>query len=106
MLGVKNLWLEGDSKNIIDYLNEKNEPTWTIVNIIEECIQFLKSFDNIYVAHKYREANQVADRLANWTVKNDEMKRWMDGHNIPWEILDLIERERILSRLGIIKCQL
>lgn len=72
--GVINLWLEGDSKNIIDCLNEKNEPMWMIVNIIKECIQIPKSFDNIYVAHEYRKANQVADRLANWEVKNDELK--------------------------------
>ena len=58
---VKNLWLEGDSKNIINYLNEKNEPTWMIVNIIKECIQILNTFDNIYLDLEYREANQVVD---------------------------------------------
>lgn len=65
-IGVRNLWLEGDSKNIINYLNEKNLPTWTIANIINESILYLKTFDRVYVADEYREANQVADRLANW----------------------------------------
>ena len=63
----------------------------------------LKSFDNIYVAHEYREANKVADRLANWAVKNDELKTWKNRHNIPLEICELIERERIPRKLGIIK---
>ena len=58
------------------------------------------------MAHEYREANQVADKLANWAVKNDEKKIWIDRHNIPWEILDLIERVRITGRLGNIECQL
>lgn len=73
--GVKNIWLEGDSKSIIDYLNEKNEPMWMIMNIIQNCIQHLKTFDNTYVAHEYREANQVADRLAKWVVKNNEVEK-------------------------------
>ena len=37
-IGVKFLWLEGDSKNIIDCLNGRNKATWTITNIIVECI--------------------------------------------------------------------
>ena len=54
---IKNIWLEGDLKDIIDFLNEKNKPTWIIENIVRECIQFLKSFNNVYVAHEYREEN-------------------------------------------------
>ena len=58
------------------------------------------------MAHEYREANQVADRLSNWEVKNDEMRKWINGYDILLEILELIERERILGRLGDIKGQL
>ena len=74
-----------------------------IMNIIKDYIQHLKNFDNTYVAHKYREANQVADNLANWALKNNEVVKWMNGHTFPSKILEMIERERILSRLGIIK---
>ncbi len=94
-MGVKYLWLERYSKNIIDFLNEKNKPTWTIANIIEECIQHLKSFEKTYVVHEYQEANQVADRLANWVVKYNEVAKWIDGYNIPSNINELIEKERI-----------
>ena len=37
-MGIRNLWLKGDSKNIIYCLNEKNKPTWTIESIIGDCI--------------------------------------------------------------------
>ena len=77
-----------------------------IVNIIKDCIQILKSFDNIHVAHEYMEANQVAERLANWADKNDEMRKWINKYNILPEILELIERESIPGILGNIKGQL
>ena len=37
-MGVNFLWLEGDSKNIIDYLNGRNKMTWMMANIIGEFI--------------------------------------------------------------------
>lgn len=95
--------MEGDSKNIIDFLNEKNKPTWMTVNIIDECIQHLKTFEKTYVAHEYQEANQVADMLAIWVVKYNEVAKWIDGYYIPSDTNELIERERIPGRLGIIK---
>ena len=101
-IGIHKLWLEGDSKNIIDCLNKKTEPTWMVGNIIEESIQILSTFKNIHMAHEYREANHVADRLANWATRDDENKRWNNGQDLPREILDLIEWEQIPRRLGSI----
>ena len=64
-MGVNFLWLEGDSKNIIDCLNGRNKMTWMMTNIIGECIQDLQTFEKTYVVHKYHEANMVVDRLEN-----------------------------------------
>ena len=55
------------------------------------------------MAHEYREANQVVDRLANLVVKNNETKRWTDKQGMPPKILDLIESDLIMGRLGNIK---
>lgn len=73
------------------------------MNIIEECIQHLKTFEKTYVAHEYREANQVTDKLADWAVKYNEVAKWMDRHNFTPDINQLIGREKILGGLGIIK---
>jgi ribonuclease HI len=100
--GVKHLWLEGDSKNIIDCLIKKTKPAWTIDNLIGECIHILRSFDHVYVAHEFREANQVADRLANMVVVSGGMKSWVNG-NMPLEIQLLLESDRIPGRIGNIK---
>ena len=73
--GARYLWLEGDSKNIIDCLNGKNKPTWTMENIINECIQNLQTFEKMYMAHEYCETNNVVDRLANWAIKYNEVAK-------------------------------
>ncbi len=102
-MGVKLLQLEGDSKSIIDYLNGRNRPTWTTTNIIGECIQDLQTFDNTYMAHKYYVVNMVVDKLANWGVKHNVISKWTDGFDIPLEVNEVIEKDCIPSRLGIIK---
>ena len=45
----------------------------------------------------------VADRLANWGVKHNEVAKWTDGNDISSEVKEVIERDCILGRLGIIK---
>jgi ribonuclease HI len=68
-MGVKNLWLEGDSKNILDCIQGKTQPSWTILNIIEETKENLKKFEKIHITHIFREANPMADWLANDGVR-------------------------------------
>lgn len=60
-LGVKLLWLEGDSKNIINCLLGKHQPSWTIKNIIDSAREMNEGFDQFYISHDYREANMSAD---------------------------------------------
>ena len=55
------------------------------------------------MAHEYHEANNVVDRLANWAVKYNVVAKWKDGHDFPSEINEVIERDQIPGRLGIIK---
>ena len=102
-MGMKKHWLKGDSKNVIYFLKEKNKPTWTIKKIIEYCILLLKPFEEVHVAHEYHEANHVADSLANWEIKYNRMTTWMEGNNLPSDINEFNERERISGRLGITK---
>lgn len=59
--GIENLWLEGDSLNIINYLNSLTTPSWTIANIIKEVKSDLGKFSKTYISHVYREANLAAD---------------------------------------------
>lgn len=72
----KNLWLEGDSKNIIDSLCGRSQPTWSIKNWIEDAKVLLSKFNRIKITHAYREANAVADYFANEGVKMYKILTW------------------------------
>ena len=64
-VGINNLWLEGDSLNIINCLKGVVPPSWTIQNIIEETCANLGKFKKVYIGHVYKEASPVANWFAN-----------------------------------------
>ncbi|XP_057833028.1 uncharacterized protein LOC131043812 [Cryptomeria japonica] len=67
-LGMKLLWLEGDSKNIINCLLGKYQPSWTIKNSIDSAREIIEGFDQCYISHDYREANRSVDWATNEAV--------------------------------------
>ena len=81
-LNLKNIWIEGDSLNIINCLNKINPPLWTISNIISKAIYIINSFNNCIISHNYREANGLADWASKVACLND--------HNIIWESYDTL----------------
>lgn len=58
---VTKLWLEGDSRNIINTINGISPPSWSIENIIVEIRATLTKFEKVHVTHAYREENSFAD---------------------------------------------
>ena len=70
-VGINNLWLEGDSLNIINYLKGIVPPSWKIQNLIEETHTDFGKFKKIHRGHVYREANPAVDWLANKAVKRN-----------------------------------
>ena len=64
-LVVKNgnmyLWMEGDSLNIINMLNDKTPSTWTIEDSIMEIKALMANFEKVIFSHSYREGNVVAN---------------------------------------------
>lgn len=64
--GIKNLYVEGDSKLVVNQING----VWKVknVNIIsyyEKCSKLVKLFDNFEIKHVFREYNKHADSLTN-----------------------------------------
>ena len=78
-VGVTNLWLEGDSKNIIECIIGKSPPSWMIANLIGETRETLAKFSKIHITHILWEANPVADRFANIGVGVDHKMNWLPG---------------------------
>ena len=54
-LNLKKVWLEGDSLDIINFLNKITKPSWTISNIICQTIDIINSFGICVVTHNFRE---------------------------------------------------
>ena len=96
-LGFRRIWLEGDSKNIIDCLKCINQPSWTISNIIEGTRAILDKFEGVYVCHVFREANSVADWFANDGVRWNDLMIWKLGRKILEEANNIIDQEKILG---------
>ena len=75
-IGYQFLWLEGDSLNIINMLNDKKPSTWTIEDNIMEIKALTTNFKKVIFSHSYREGNMVADWIANRVVQGGSMMRW------------------------------
>ena len=72
-MGVKNLWLEGDSYSIIKCIKGVFQLAWTIANIVEEIYITLGKFESVHVSHEYKESNSVANWFTNEVVKKETM---------------------------------
>ena len=96
--GITKLWLEGDSKNIINTINGISPPSWSIANIIAETRATLTKFEKVHVTHVYREANPVADWFANAGVNAATNLTWLAGKDFPSEAKSLIDYDKINGR--------
>lgn len=94
-VGITNLWLEGDSNNIINSIKGISPTLWLIGNLIEETRDTLVKFENVYVTHVLREANPGADWFANKGVGSDKLLIWHSGKDILVEEKSLIDLEKI-----------
>ena len=102
-VGVSNLWLEGDSKNIIECIIGKSPPSWTIANLIEETRATLAKFSKIHVTHIFREANLVVDKFMNIGVDSDHKMKWLPVFFLPTDVKSLIDLDMIQGSTDKIK---
>lgn len=99
-LGVKLLWLEGDSKNIINCLLGKHQASWMIKNIIDLAREMLEGFDQCYISHDYKEANRSANWAANEAIRSEQIKIWNSEGELPQVAHDILNYERYHGKLG------
>lgn len=65
-LNIKDLYVEGDAKIVIEQINNKcNVKSNSVKPLYHEVLNLLKYFDNIDFNHIYRKHNLYADSLAN-----------------------------------------
>jgi ribonuclease HI len=108
MKDYRNIILEGDSQVIIHLITQilngkmpsKISPSWRLSGLLEDFKNLLTPALSIVPVHVKREANCVADRLANEAAeKENDLSRWMDETTDPPDIfnscLDLATRDML-----------
>ncbi|KAL6129923.1 hypothetical protein ACLB2K_068305 [Fragaria x ananassa] len=63
--GVLKVEVEGDSKLIIDIVNGVCDPSWRLLKVVKDIKLLSCYFESIRFKHVFREANFVANALAN-----------------------------------------
>ena len=96
----RNLRLEGDSRNIVNILNDKNDLAWNITNLFWEYKEELKFFEKVFISHNYHEMNTCANWMANMGIKSNDIVIWIDQLNMDDDLKDKNNYERYMSREG------
>lgn len=94
-LRIEQLWLEGDSLNIINCILGVTKPSWTIESIIEDLKMDLRKFKNYHISHVYHEANVIADWFANTAVTFNSVMTWGNNNHFSAAAMELIRKEKI-----------
>lgn len=70
--GYPKLWLEGDSLNIINMLNNKNSITWSIEATVMEIKSLINKSEKIIISHTVRLMGLLTGlrtMLSRWDIR-------------------------------------
>ena len=98
--GSKYLWLEGDSLNIINMLNDKTPSTWTIEDSIMEIKALMANFEKVIFSDSYHEGNVVSNWIANREVQGGSTMRWHHDLKDNMDLKSLINYDSTHSTEG------
>lgn len=92
------VWCEGDSLNIINYLNKKFPPSWTINNAIKAAKKISETFEMCVFTHVYREANLCADWATNLAYQKEEIIIINGERELPCEAKSFLDLDHTQMR--------
>lgn len=96
--GYMKVIVEGDSKIIIDYLNNIAKASWEIKDLLDDYKIMLQYFQHYKIHHTFREGNIAADAMANFGLRQEVLKYW-DFSNLSNQLEETLAKD---SRLGVI----
>ncbi|KAL6198815.1 hypothetical protein ACLB2K_028603 [Fragaria x ananassa] len=70
--------VEGDSKLVIDIVNGVCDPPWRLVKVFQDNKLLSCNFESIRFRHVFREANFMANVLANLRHRVDNSRLWVE----------------------------
>lgn len=77
----------GYSLNIIKAIKGETKPPFSILSLIDQTRTMLKSLDNFSIDHIFREANSLADEVANLAVGGRTQEIWKSNFPEPFWLL-------------------
>lgn len=78
---------------MINFINKKMTSHWQIRSIIEK-IEDLKEKGQFYFVHCYREANTVADNMANWSLIGQDTSFFTNVVDLPTKVRTLLKMDK------------
>ncbi|XP_004308226.1 PREDICTED: uncharacterized protein LOC101291100 [Fragaria vesca subsp. vesca] len=76
--GVLKVEMEGDSKLIIDIVNGVCDPPWRLLKVVQDIKLLSCNFESIRFKHVFKEANFVANALANLGHRVEFSRLWVE----------------------------
>ncbi|XP_050111725.1 uncharacterized protein LOC126590273 [Malus sylvestris] len=72
----RHVWVEGDSKLVLDAICGACDVPWNLKPVIEDIKSCANSFQGIRWSHIFREANFIADALASISLNSSNLCIW------------------------------
>ncbi|XP_019455095.1 PREDICTED: uncharacterized protein LOC109356219 [Lupinus angustifolius] len=82
--GWRSIWLECDSKVVVDIFDGSKSVPWRLSNLMNKCNSTLSSM-NFKVTHIFRQGNACADKLATYGVSSKVDTWWNYMPNFLYE---------------------
>ncbi|XP_019431074.1 PREDICTED: uncharacterized protein LOC109338324 [Lupinus angustifolius] len=90
--GWRSIWLECDSKVVVDIFNGSKLVPWRLSNLMNKCNTAITSM-HFMVTHIFRQGNSCADKLATYGVTSKTDSWW---NSMPNFLYDDFHRNRNL----------
>ena len=74
--GLSKIEVEGDSKLVIDAVNEISSSPWKLLKFVQDIKTLSSSFEFVKFKHVFRKVNFVANALTNLGHRVDNMNMW------------------------------
>ncbi|XP_026449746.1 uncharacterized protein LOC113349916 isoform X2 [Papaver somniferum] len=76
-LGIHNFEVEGDSCYVVQLCKEEGQPQWDTYGLVKKISELMACFNQVNFTQRYREANNIVDRLAKDGASRKHEGTWI-----------------------------
>lgn len=90
-MNYKKIWIQCDSKDVVEWLSKNLSPISPLGNMIASCKEWISKPWEVKVTHVLREQNEIVDVLAKIAI--GKRCDWIEFFDPPIEVRDLVQGE-------------